>query len=265
MLSIPNDAAATYRQQGYYFYRQSVLPPELLDASIQAMDDVRNGVYETGLAPEDSPWTPGAPLDRLCKIEMPQFANRTIAEIVGHANLGRLAAAITGAQWVQAWWVQLLIKPSLPPGQSAPTAVGWHQDLQYWDAWEEDSELFTAWVALSDVTIDAGPVRFVPGSHTWGLQDFGDFYEQNHGDQVLKARVPEGHVWQEEAAVLPPGGVSFHHKLNMHASGHNTSGHPRRSFAIHLRTEKSTPKDGVRQGLAKHIDDLQKCPVLFGG
>jgi hypothetical protein len=29
-------------------------------------------------------------------------------ELVSHAALGELAAAVTGASWVQVWWVQLV-------------------------------------------------------------------------------------------------------------------------------------------------------------
>jgi ectoine hydroxylase-related dioxygenase (phytanoyl-CoA dioxygenase family) len=46
--------------------------------------------------------------------------------------------------------------------------VGWHQDWQYWRYWEDDSELFTAWIAISDVQEDLGPVSFLVGSHQWG-------------------------------------------------------------------------------------------------
>ena len=38
----------------------------------------------------------------------------------------------------------------------------------------------------------------------------------------------------------------------------------RRSFAIHLRTEKSRPVDGKRQGLTARIDDYSHCPVIYG-
>ena len=64
-------------------------------------------------------------------------------------------------------------------------------------------------------------------------------------------------------ALLRPGGVSFHHCLTYHGSGPNLSGRPRRSFALHMRTQHSAPVDGVRKGLAQFIDDPAYCPTIY--
>ena len=153
----------------------------------------------------------------------------------------------------------------LPDTNTAP-GIGWHQDRHYWQIWEEGSELFTAWVALSDVTADAGPMSFVRGSHRWGYVDgLSDF--QNETDQdALRSRIEQatGDTWEEVTAILPPGGVSLHHNLTYHGSGANASGAPRRSFAIHMRTEKSRPVGGTRAGLTRFIDNLDYCPIIFG-
>src|SRR5207248_3541703 len=134
-------------------------------------------------------------------------------ELVSHPTLGALAAEITGARWVQVWWVQLLYKPPTDPEGMGSTNVGWHQDRHYWQVWEEGSELFTAWVALSDVTAASGPMRFVRGSHRWDLLEGSDFYGQDHNAQRERIPVPPVAAWEEVPALLPPGGVSFHHNL----------------------------------------------------
>jgi ectoine hydroxylase-related dioxygenase (phytanoyl-CoA dioxygenase family) len=128
--------------------------------------------------------------------------------------------------------------------------------------WEEGSELFTAWIALSDVTPESGPMRFVRGSHRWGLQA-SDFYGQDHDRQREAIRVPPGETWEEVPALLPPGGVSFHHCLTYHGSGPNRTSQPRRSFALHLRTGRSRPVNDRRTGLTQFIDDPAYCPVIF--
>jgi len=229
------------------------------------MDAVRDGEYQTGEPPLPSPWHPGDDPHQLVKIEMPQLANWAVRELVGDGRIGEWAARITGAKWVQVWWVQLLQKPpSTAPGADA-THVGWHQDRQYWGAWEAGSELLTAWVALSEVKADSGPMRLWRGSHRWGLLNQGDFYAQDTAAQQLEMRLPPGATLEEVPALLPAGGVSFHHCLTFHASGPNRSGEIRRSFALHLRTENSAPADGKRAGLTRFIDDLERCPVIFGG
>jgi len=39
---------------------------------------------------------------------------------------------------------------------------------------------------------------------------------------------------------------------------------PRLSFAIHMRTDKSDPIDGKREGLTAYIDDPNYCPIVWG-
>jgi phytanoyl-CoA dioxygenase PhyH len=250
-----------YEGDGFLLRPEAVITKDLVRRACAGMEALRAGDYGTGVHPQPSYWNPGDDTAKLCKIEMPQVANRAIFDLVSHPRLGELAAEITGAEWVQVWWVQLLYKPPSSSGGAA-TNIGWHQDRHYWQIWEEGSELFTAWVALSDVTAVAGPMRFVRGSHRWGLQA-SDFYGQDHESQRQAIQVPPGDVWEEVAAILPPGGVSFHHNLTYHGSGPNLAAKPRRSLAIHLRTERSRPVGGERKGLTQFIDDPGYCPVIY--
>ena len=257
-------AQADYERDGFYIHADPLLDTELIERASASMDDLRAGVYDTGTPPQPSPWNPGDPEGQFCKIEFPQIASHAIMDLVSHTEIGRVAAEITGADMVQVWWVQLLGKPATRPGDNAATRVGWHQDRQYWGSWEPDAELLTAWVAVSDVTADSGPMRFVDGSHRWGVSGRGDFYGQDNDALKDEIGAPDGEVWSETVAVLPPGGVSFHDCQTFHASGTNGSGVMRRSFAIHMRTNRAEPKDGLRQGLTQFIDDPSRCPVIFG-
>ncbi len=255
-------AAAAYARAGYSVQREPLLSAAKVQAASAGMDALRCGQYDTGRAPMPSPWNPGDDEGILCKIEMPQMANRAIADLVADEVLGQWAAQVAGAQWVQVWWVQLLYKPpSL--ADAAQVNVGWHQDRTYWGAWEAGSELFTAWVALSDVGDESGPMRFVPGSHRWGLLSGGDFFGQDLQQQRAAIALPEGSKWREESALMAAGGASLHDCLTLHGSGANTSSMPRRSFAIHMRTDRSRPRNGCREGLTQFIDDLSLCPVIY--
>ncbi|MFT7693651.1 MAG: hypothetical protein ACI8P2_002280 [Candidatus Latescibacterota bacterium] len=257
------DVAAAYSTNGFYVHRDPLLPSAAVEAACAGMDAVRHGQYDTGKPPLSSPWNPGDDEGILCKVEMPQRADRAIGALIGHEELGRWAARVTGAQWVQVWWVQLLYKPpSLP--DATQVNVGWHQDRHYWGAWEEGSELFTAWVALSEVEADSGPMRFVCGSQRWGELSGGDFFGQNLQDQQEAIALPAGAEWREESALMAAGGVSFHDCLTLHGSAANTSSAPRRSFAIHMRTNNSRPHDGRHEGLTQFIDDPSLCPVIYG-
>ena len=263
-MTTTQDPAAAYRDQGFYIPPEPILPPEVVRAGVEGMDAVRGGESDTGLEPQPSPWNPGDDPDLLCKMEQPQFASRDIRRLLEYPALGEWAARLTGAEWVQVWWVQLLYKPASLPGEAAPTNIGWHQDRHYWQAWEEGSELFTAWVALSDVTADAGPMRFVPGSQRWGLVDEGGFAGQDLDALREGIKVPAGAEWAEAPALMAPGQVSYHDCYTYHGSGPNHSDGPRRSFAVHMRTDKSRPAGDERAGLTRFIDDTELCPVVHG-
>jgi hypothetical protein len=264
MTTSTDSPAAVYGEQGFYIPPDPVFPAEIVEAAVEGMDAVRQGKSDTGLEPQPSNWNPGDDLNALCKMEQPQFASSAIRALINYPALGQWAARLTGAKWVQVWWVQLLYKPASAPGQATATNIGWHQDRHYWQAWQEGSELFTAWVALSDVGSDAGPMRFVPGSQQWGLIDEGGFAGQDLDALKSEIKLPSQAVWEEEPALLPPGYASFHDCYTYHGSGPNHSDGPRRSFAVHMRTDKSRPVEDKRAGLTRFIDDLELCPVIYG-
>ena len=254
---------AAYGRDGFYIHDAAVWPSDAVDRAVEGMDAVRRGEYDTGVSPRPSAWSPGDDPQRLCKIEKPQIANRAIMDLIKHPALGALAAEVCGAEWVQVWWVQLLYKPPVVVSGASGTHVGWHQDRNYWGAWEEGSELFTAWVALSEVGPEDGPMHFVRGSHQWGLLPGSDFYGQNLAEQKRELAAQASGEWVEVAAILPKGGISFHHCLTLHGSGPNHAAGPRRSLAVHMRTERSRPVDDKREGLTAFIDDPTHCPVVF--
>lgn len=252
-----------YLRDGYVIHPQPVIPAELVQRCMDGMDDVLAGRYETGIPPQPSYWNPGDDPNKLGKVEMPQLANSAIMELVSHHAIGRIAAEVTGARRVQVWWVQLLSKPPSRTESGTGVSVGWHQDRQYWKTWKEGSELFTAWVAVSNVSADTGPMAFVKGSHRWGLLNQGDFYFDDIEIQREQITLPPGETWREEEAILPPGGVSFHHCLTFHGSRPNRSGVPRRNFAIHMRTENSWPVAPSEGTLARFIQNTDCCPVVY--
>jgi hypothetical protein len=256
-------AQADFERDGYYVVPAPVLPAALIERAIPNMQAVLDGVYETGVAPTYRNWKPGEGPSALQKVDDAHLSNRAILELISHRSLGEWAAAMTGAARVQVWATQLLFKP---PGGSGRVNVGWHQDYQYWQYWSPSSEVFTAWVAIGDVPNELGPMRFVKGSHRWGLLNGGDFFGQDMDAQQanLKAAGHQG-GWQEISGALPSGGVSFHHRLTIHGSSANTSHRPRRSFAIHLRTERSEPAEQTNNEFyIKRLADPIACPVIYG-
>lgn len=261
------EKSAQYVRDGFCV-GPSVLPADLRVRVSARMDAVMRGEYETGRKPLDS-WSPAneAP-GRLRKIDQAHVSDRTIHEAITHPALGEAVAAIVGAKRVQVWAVQMLYKP---PGGDARGAVGWHQDLFYWHSWwQPGSNIFTAWLAISDVPEARGPMHFVAGSHRWGLLEGSDFFGSTEDSKRRLAQKSVG-VWNEVSGAMPAGAFSLHHCLTIHGSQPNVSPEARRSFAIHLCTEGAAPKPdrgidvaGGGYDYVSHLGDPEICPVIFG-
>ncbi|MEL6102848.1 MAG: phytanoyl-CoA dioxygenase family protein [Pseudomonadota bacterium] len=128
-----------------------------------------------------------------------------------------------------AWSVELFIKEPM-----STQTVSWHQDITYWGMGETDHEV-TAWVALSDVTIEAGCMRFIPGSHKGRLVAHNDTFDPNN----LLSRgqsIPGINEAEARHGPLKPGEMSLHHGRCFHASGPNQSDGRRIGLAIRYVT-----------------------------
>lgn len=254
-----------YEANGYCFAGQ-LASPESVAAANPVFDRIVAGDYETGVAPPHNSWGSPEPPTHLVKVDQPQMADRAVTDFMVSTGIGAFAAELTGASMVQVWAVQLIHKPTALRGAEAGAApgVGWHQDEDYWNAWWE-GEVFTCWVALSDVTVDAGPMCFVPGSHEWGFLCSGNFFDADL-DRVRDGfPVPEGQTWSEVPAVLSPGDASFHHRRTVHGSGANHEPWARRGLAVHLRTDRSKLLADAPEPYVAQLTDPRISPVLFGG
>jgi len=251
------DHRSNYQEHGFTIV-PSIVPVDRLKRVRQHIDQVMDGQYER--AGEIFPsWKKGDDATLLRKIDQAHVVDSVIHEIISDPAIGSMAAQLTGAKRVQVWATQLLYKP---PGGRDRGNVGWHQDQDYWAAWwDKSSNLFTAWLAISDVPASAGPVIFVPGSHRWGHLAQGNFFGKEL-DQIKQGmNLPPGATWTEAPATMTRGSCSFHHRLTIHGSGPNVSESPRISFAIHLRTEDSRP--GESHFYNQHLDDPIICPIIY--
>jgi len=236
---------AGYEQLGFCAVAP-VIPHDLVERAASAMDRIVGGITPRPMG--------------IVKIDQPHWTDETLREVVTHPELARWAAALVGASTLQVFAVQLLYKPTDAPGQEV--RVGWHQDDTYWDQWWT-GEAFTAWVALSEVTADSGPVRFVAGSHRWGNIGESDFFGRDDETAKSRFRLPDGAEWTEVAAELPPGGVSFHTRYTMHGSSSNTGPLPRRGLAVHLRSERAEPVPGLGYDAYRNAD-ATSSPFVHG-
>ena len=246
-----------YERDGYCIADEQIAPDDVLEKALQGMVAVRDGAFDMGLPPTEHP---GYDPEVLCKINNPHRSDTGLYGLVTCPQVGRKVAEVTGAQRVQVWASQLLIKP---PRSATAGHVGWHQDRQYWRMWQQDEGLFTAWIALCDVGEQLGPMRFVRGSHRWGFLNQGNFFDKDQHKLREDIAVPAGAAWEEVSALMPLGGLSVHHCLTYHGSNANVSDAARWSLAVHLRDERAVPVPGDQSYCTAHLDDPQICPVMY--
>ena len=160
------------------------------------------------------------------------------------------------------------------PGKSF---VSWHQDSNYWEL--SQPRLVSAWVALSDSTVENGCLRVQPGTHLTLLEHM----QVHHEDNMLGTgnTVKSGHDESRAVdVVLRAGEMSLHHAHLLHGSNANRSAGPRIGYAIrylaadvtqgrghhevvlargrqrhsHYKVQKEAPTGSMADGLARHVE-----------
>jgi len=144
--------------------------------------------------------------------------------------LPQLAAQVMKAARVHFFYDQLLVKEP-----HTEEATPWHQDLSYWPV--RGNDVLSVWVPFDRVTLDAGAVVYIKGSHKWGKMyapntfsddsGFGEQYKKMGLDPLpdVAADLDRYDLLQSE---LDTGDVLIHHPLTLHyAPGNMTSGRRR--------------------------------------
>jgi Phytanoyl-CoA dioxygenase (PhyH) len=134
--------------------------------------------------------------------------------------------------------------------------VSWHQDATYWGLSEPD--VATAWVAITDSTVESGAMRMIPGTHREQVPHRDTFAPKN-----LLSRGQEIAVEVDEARavdiVLRAGEMSLHHVRMFHGSPPNRSKDRRIGFAIrYLPTHvRQVAGEGDSALLVRGVDEFR--------
>lgn len=142
--------------------------------------------------------------------------------------------------------------------------ISWHQDSHYWGL--SESRLVSAWIALTDSTIDNGCLRVLPGTQTRKF----DHIEKRDKNNLLSSGLTVSEDLDVERAVdivLQAGEMSFHHANIIHGSKPNTRTSPRIGFAVrYVSTAVEQERRHHKVILARGHDDyhyyhLQEKPT----
>jgi ectoine hydroxylase-related dioxygenase (phytanoyl-CoA dioxygenase family) len=146
-----------------------------------------------------------------------------------HPAITAVAASLLGVPALRLWHDQALYK------EAGGRKTDPHQDQPYWPMVE--TRTVTAWIPLMDVSIDAGAMGYVPGSHLFGVREFANIFSGEGFD------LEDGPQARGVPPVFTPvraGDVAFHHGLTIHTAGPNDSGETRRAHTAIYFADGST-------------------------
>jgi non-haem Fe2+, alpha-ketoglutarate-dependent halogenase len=142
-----------------------------------------------------------------------------------------------------------------------PRFVSWHQDSTYWGM--DPPDILTAWLALTDSTVENGALRVVPGTHKIDQLPHRDTFAENNilsRGQEIAVDVDEGKAVTLE---LKPGQMSIHHVRLVHGSDPNPSAKRRIGLAIRYLPTHVRQTTGVRDSaiLVRGVDAYRNFEI----
>ena len=247
------------REDGFCFL-PIVFSKQETQNSIEGLWRVINGEYRSGRKPECRFWNPGDDPHSIIKIDKPHLSDSSVWKLITNKKLGQLLARATKAKCIQVWHSQVVWKPH-SKGQKGN--AGWHRDAQYWPFWSKEG-LYTAWIALTDVSINSGPLRFLRGSNLWKTIEGMDFFNQNIKSQEKILDKLKKHK-DVVCATLRAGEVSIHSSQTYHSSMGNLEKKPRIGMVVHFRTDESKRIDvgGSNKHYLDQIEDNEIAPIIY--
>ncbi|MBI89512.1 MAG: hypothetical protein CMG60_05435 [Candidatus Marinimicrobia bacterium] len=247
------------KEHGFCFLPKTFSNSAVLSAR-NGLWSVINGKYETGVCPETRFWNLGDDINSIIKIDKPHLCNRAVWNLVTDKQFGTCLATVTNAKQIQIWHSQVVWKPK---SKEDSGNAGWHRDSQYWPFWSKKG-LYTAWIALSDVCSNSGPVRFIPGSNHWKDLSGLDFFDKNllAQDKILKQKNKKVNIVR---STLDKGEVSIHSSLTYHSSEGNKEDAPRVGMVVHFCTEsaKQIKLKGENSSYLNSLNDDNVSPIIY--
>lgn len=123
------------------------------------------------------------------------------------------------------WGAHLFCKPEVT-GMEVP----WHQDGEYWPI--RPLATVTVWIAIDDVSIENGCMKFMAGSHRGQTSHA---HRADNRDDLVLSRAIDPEAYDDDAAVdieLDAGQMSLHDVFLVHGSNANRSTRRRAGLAL---------------------------------
>jgi ectoine hydroxylase-related dioxygenase (phytanoyl-CoA dioxygenase family) len=145
--------------------------------------------------------------------------------VAAHPNIVAVLRTLIGPN-VKLWYDHLFSKPPFNDRGPFRGANRYHQD----GFWQFSKPPATCWLALDEVTVENGCLRYIP--RTTGYGEFSEF-------DLLGDRLTVQQLEQEVLLELQPGDAAFHDRWAIHATGPNETARRRRGLALHYANAES--------------------------
>jgi ectoine hydroxylase-related dioxygenase (phytanoyl-CoA dioxygenase family) len=147
-----------------------------------------------------------------------------------------------------------LVKPASRDGGGATI---WHQDAPNFPF--DRRGLLTIWIAVDDISLEQGPLTFVPGSHRLGLLGAVDGAGEEIPLEALLA--PEDHecIGEPSTFAFAAGDASIHDGYTLHSAGPNRTNRLRRAWGVRF----VPPATLYTGGAHRSFDHLQLKPFAL--
>jgi ectoine hydroxylase-related dioxygenase (phytanoyl-CoA dioxygenase family) len=222
-----------FHEKGYWI-SPKLIDDDQIERLRKAHERIWNRDYDGDGHPREGDWVRHSDPLKIRKVDNAWWINDEVREIVTSPLIGKIASTLLGVDEIRLWHDQVIYKPGTNQQESKAGNVGWHQDYAYWQS-SNTTNMITAWIALQDTDLTNGVMKFITGSHKWGLiPDSTTFWNQNLEQLKGKYNGSEERDWNEEPGILKAGQASFHHSLTLHGSGPNMTTSPRLSIVAHL-------------------------------
>ena len=260
----PHEQQAFFQQQGYLIVPDLLSRGEVaecqrevqrlhqLAADLEASQDPLSNHFQRepfSQAPNHN----GLPVLR--KIENTRALSPCFTELAAHPRLVAIVQSLLGADLLL-FRSTLMLKPAFHG-----SAHALHQDSAYWPM--EPPALVTASIALDDATPANGCIKVIPGSHHWGLQEWGHIAQQQEAPLTNRDDIDRS---RQIDVPLAAGSAVLFHSLMVHGSGPNQTDRPRNTalyayFSPHVRyvpgangpQSKSFPVIAGLNGATEHV------------
>jgi ectoine hydroxylase-related dioxygenase (phytanoyl-CoA dioxygenase family) len=170
----------------------------------------------------------------LRKIERTDQHSEIFKNLAAHPRLVDVVQRLIGPDLLL-FRSTLMLKPA-----RHGSAHALHQDSAYWPM--EPPTLVTVSIMLNDATEENGCLRIVPGSHRWGLHEWGQIAVQKEEEMVPDASKLD--LSRQISFPIPAGSALFFHSLTVHGSGPNRSPNSRNTalYAYFPATVRYVPR-----------------------